>query len=102
MKKLVALASVAVLMSFTAACNNGGKPVPNAALTEEMGDNVKTPAGGGTDMTNKRSQAPKPPAPENLKQGSDVPPAQYDESRPHPQQQEGHPAPAARAATVTK
>lgn len=84
-KSVVALISLAIV-SCTLACNNGGQPSANASKTEEQKPEVQTPSGGGSETTNKRSVAENnPPAPENTKLGSAVPPAANDSTRPHNQ-----------------
>jgi hypothetical protein len=92
MKKTVVTLATLALLSFTLACNNGGQPAANASKTEEQKPEVQTPSGGGSETTNKRSvPANNPPAPENTKLGSAVPPALNDNTRPHPQQPNPNP-----------
>ena len=85
MKKALLTIAVLGLFCSTLACNNGGQPAANASKTEEQKPEVQTPSGGGSETTNKRSvPANNPPAPENTKLGSAVPPAPNDSTRPHP------------------
>lgn len=84
MKKTLLTLALLSIFSLTLACNNGGQPATNASKTEEEKPEVQTPSGGGSETTNKRSvPANNPPAPENTKLGSAVPPAPNDATRPH-------------------
>jgi len=85
--RLLTATTLAIALSFCVACNYSATPEKNASMSEQETSHERTPADGGTQTTNKRSVPVKPPAPENLKQGSAVPPAAADQTRPHPQQQ---------------
>jgi hypothetical protein len=85
--RLIAAGTLAVALTFAVACNYSAAPEKNASMSEQETSQGRTPAAGGTQTTNKRSVPVKAPAPENLKQGSAVPPAAADQTRPHPQQQ---------------
>jgi hypothetical protein len=86
--RLIAAGTLAAALSFSVGCNYSAAPEKNASMSEQETSHERTPADGGTQTTNKRSVPVKPPAPENLKQGSAVPPAAADQTRPHPQQQQ--------------
>jgi hypothetical protein len=86
MRPLAALL-ISGLMVLPTACNHAAPPETNAAVTQQESADVKTPSGGGTETTDKRSVPERPPAPENIRLGSAVPPAAADETRPHPRQQ---------------
>ena len=86
MKKLISGSVISALLSFAVGCNYRAAPEPNASKSEQQAREVKTPAGGGPETTNKQSVAERAPAPENTQQGSAVPPAAADQTRPHPQQ----------------
>jgi hypothetical protein len=84
MKKTFLTLTTLSVFSLTLACNNGAQPAANASKTEQEKPEVQTPSGGGSETTNKRSvPANNPPAPENTKLGSAVPPAANDATRPH-------------------
>lgn len=85
--KIVMAAALSAVLGVWSACNYSAAPEKNASMSEQETSNERTPADGGTQTTNKRSVPVKSPAPENLKQGSAVPPAAADQTRPHPQQQ---------------
>jgi len=78
-------------LSFSAACDYGAAPEQNSSKAQQESAEVKTPAGGGSNTTNKRSVPDQPPAKENIEQGSAVPPAPNDQTRPHPQPQDSQP-----------
>ena len=85
--RLIAASTLAAALSFFVACNYSAAPEKNASMSEQESSHEPTPAGGGSQTTNKRSVAAKPPVAENTRQGSAVPPAAADQTRPHPQQQ---------------
>jgi hypothetical protein len=87
MKRVVTI-SAALLFSLSLACNHGQPPEPNASRSEGTKPEVRTPSGGGSETTGKRSVPDQnPPPPENKDLGSAVPPAAADQSRPHQPQQ---------------
>ncbi|HVH89499.1 MAG TPA: hypothetical protein VM912_22475 [Terriglobales bacterium] len=94
MKKLISSLAISTLLGFSVACNYRAAPEPNASKSEQQAREVKTPAGGGPETTNKQSVADRAPAPENTQQGSAVPPAAADQTRPHPQQAQTSASPA--------
>lgn len=83
--RFITAGTLVVALSFSVACNYSAAPEKNASMSEQETSHERTPADGGTQTTNKRSVPVKSPAPENVKQGSAVPPAAADETRPHPQ-----------------
>ncbi len=85
--RFVTASALAAALSFSVACNYSAAPEKNASMSEQETSHERTPADGGTQTTNKRSVPVKPPAAENTQQGSAVPPAAADQTRPHPQQQ---------------
>jgi hypothetical protein len=85
--RFIAASTLAAALSFTVACNYSAAPEKNASMSEQETSHERTPADGGTQTTNKRSVPVKPAAAENTQQGSAVPPAASDQTRPHPQQQ---------------
>ena len=93
MKKLISSLAISALFGFSVACNYHAAPEPNASKSERQAREVKTPAGGGPETTNKESVAERAPAPENTQLGSAVPPAAADQTRPHPQQEQTTPSP---------
>ena len=86
--KFFTASTLAVALGFSVACNYSAAPEKNASMSEQETSHERTPAGGGTQTTNKRSVPVRPPVPENTRQGSAVPPAAEDQTRPHPQQQQ--------------
>ena len=83
---VIRIAALIALFSFAVACNHKAAPEANASRSEETASEVKTASGGGPETSNRRS-VPERAAGENADQGSAVPPAAADQTRPHPQQQ---------------
>ena len=87
-RRICTIVAIAAKLALGTACNHSAPQDQNASVTDQEAPEVKTPAGGGTDPTNKRSVPERPPAAQNTRMGSAVPPAAADETRPHPRQQE--------------
>ena len=83
--RLLTAAALAGVLGISTACNYSASPEKNASMSEQETPHELTPAGGGTQTTNKRSMPAKPAAAENTRQGSAVPPAAADQTRPHAQ-----------------
>ena len=83
--RVLTAAGIVAMFTMRTACNHSAPRDQNSSVTDQEAPKVETPAGGGTETTNKRSVPERPPAPENTQMGSAVPPAAADTSRPHGQ-----------------
>ena len=87
MKRVIPALMTSAVLTVSVACSYRAAPEPNASKSEEQAQRVNTPSGGGAETTDRQSVRQRPATADNTQQGSAVPPAPADQTRPHPQQQ---------------
>lgn len=92
MNKLIPAVTTCALLACSVACNYHAAPEANTSKSAEEAQRVKTPSGGGPETTDTHSVREGPATPDNTQQGSAVPPAPADQTRPHPQPQQNQSA----------